>query len=357
MSTLFITAGGGGDAVGALLAHRLLDPASTEPALIATCAWERLRIDPTPGPRHRSGFVGLGIVGSQSCEVLPTTDTSPPGRSTLPRLASEGSARVFLFDFAGGARGLTDQLAHLARALDVQRFVLVDVGGDVIGHPGDPHLLSPLADSLTLVATLALGVPTTLAVLAPGADGELPESTVRERLIEAGAELAGHLTPEDVNRCRPVLSWHPTEASAIAAAAALGSLGAVDMRRGGTPTPITEHTSELWTLDNPDLEFFPLARELSQAATLEDVEAILRPLAGSEIDFERQKANRAPTAHAPLPLADAARNAQASGATFITSRRLAEVAQGHDLDSTSTESARLDGLGLWRLDRLRSAAG
>lgn len=84
MTTLFVAAGGGGDAVGILLAHQVLDPSSEAPVLISTCAWERLRIDPTPGPRPIEGFTGLGVVNGLAVEVLPSSDTEPPGRSVSP---------------------------------------------------------------------------------------------------------------------------------------------------------------------------------------------------------------------------------------------------------------------------------
>ncbi|MGO4243899.1 DUF1152 domain-containing protein, partial [Janibacter sp. RAF20_2_2] len=56
MRTLYVAAGGGGDAVGALLARRALGDTDERPPLVTTCAWERLRIDPVPGPRARSDF-------------------------------------------------------------------------------------------------------------------------------------------------------------------------------------------------------------------------------------------------------------------------------------------------------------
>lgn len=109
-----MAAGGGGDAVGALLARRALGDTDERPPLVTTCAWERLRIDPVPGPRARTDFTGLGLVGGEPCEVLPTSDTIPPGRSVLPRLAETSGARIFVHDFERGAVGLADQLRRLS---------------------------------------------------------------------------------------------------------------------------------------------------------------------------------------------------------------------------------------------------
>src|SRR4030095_14530419 len=49
MSSLSVAAGGAGDALAAAIVHRALGHRA--PALIATYAWDRLAIDPLPGPR------------------------------------------------------------------------------------------------------------------------------------------------------------------------------------------------------------------------------------------------------------------------------------------------------------------
>jgi hypothetical protein len=54
------------------------------------------------------------------------------------------------------------------------------------------------------------------------------------------------------------------------------------MRRGGTPTPITHRSADVWTLQSPDPDDFPLARALSESDSLDAAEVqaargILRP--------------------------------------------------------------------------------
>jgi hypothetical protein len=352
MSTLFVAAGGGGDAVGALLAQRLLGAGDPGDAQIATCAWERLRVDPVPGPRDRTGFSGLGLQDGVPCEVLPTTETIPPGRSMLPRLAGAGLARLFLFDFSGGAIGLAEQLRGIAAALDARHLVVLDVGGDILGRPGDRGLLSPLADSLTLAAALSTGLPASLAVVAPGSDGELDDGTVRTRLRDVGGTIAGEVRPEDVQRCRSLLSWHPTEASTLAAAAALGVRGSASMRRGGAPTPINDHTAEVWTVAQPDPAAFPLAEALQTTTNLAEAEDLIRALVGSEIDFEREKAGTTrPDSQPKITIEDVVRDCQRDEATHITTRRLLELL-GENTASSIDAGAQVDGLGLWRVDWL-----
>lgn len=351
-----MAAGGGGDAVGILLARRILDPGGDGPALIATCAWERLRIDPIPGPRSIDGFTGLGQVDGPVVEVLPTSDTEPPGRSMLPRLAGEADARIFLHDFEGGAKGLAARLRNLAGVLAADRLVVVDVGGDAVATGEEPNLLSPLADSLTLAAALSSGVPTSLAVVGPGTDAELNESEVLDRLRSLGATALGRIVPDDAERYSQLLTWHPTEASAVVAASAFGERGAVEMRRGSQPTPLTAQGSEVWVLKTPQLVDFPLARGIATSGSLAQAVDVIGKLAVNEIEYERAKARQvADRSGGPgiRPLEQVVIEALEAGATHITTRRLLEhtgVRSREDIpDLPGFPGAMTRVGGLWRL--------
>jgi hypothetical protein len=327
MRTLFVAAGGGGDVVGVLLARRILDPEPAGPALIATCAWERLRIDPLPGPRPIDGFSGLGNVGSRAIEVLPESDTVPPGRSTLPRVAADSGARIFLHDFVAGSHGLADQLRTTATALEAERLVVVDVGGDVLGTGDEPGLLSPLADSITLAAALQSGLQPELAIVGPGTDAELAEDDVARRLRQLGAHCAGSVDRGDVEAAGTLLAWHPTEASALVAGAATGVRGAVEMRRGGTPVPLSANSCAVWVIPSPTLPGFPLAAALANTTSLAEARQILRSLAVDEISYEEAKSATASRVSRPTrqTRAEAMSNAAWNGATHITARRLLEL--------------------------------
>lgn len=355
-----MAAGGGGDAVGILLARRILDPNGEGPALISTCAWERLRIDPVPGPRPLSGFTGLGEVGGSAVEVLASSDTLPPGRSMLPRLAAEADARIFMHDFEGGAQGLADQLRSIATAVGADRLVVGDVGGDVVATGSEPNLLSPLADSLTLAAALETGVPTTLAVIGPGTDAELAEDEVSAQLARLGADNAGRISPEDVNRCKGLLTWHPTEASMLVAAAATGQRGAVEMRRGGRPIPLTAKGRETWLVESPALNDFPLAKALVSTKSLLEAINVIEGLTVNEIAYERAKAARG-NAHrhsAPRLASDVASEAIANGATHITTRRLEEACGQCSIEAVGVRASPGESVtgvaGLWPLSTLAS---
>src|SRR4051794_8268878 len=148
---LLIAAGGGGDAIAAAILHHALDDTGGRSA-IATYSWDRLLIDPIPGPRDPSSFTGLEPVGSLNYRITADTTPIPPAGSTLPRLAAELDADLSLLDPRCGAQGLADQLSELRDQLGVDNITIVDVGGDILAHGDEPTLRSPLADSLVLAA-------------------------------------------------------------------------------------------------------------------------------------------------------------------------------------------------------------
>ncbi|MEV0438494.1 DUF1152 domain-containing protein [Streptomyces spectabilis] len=94
MKRLIIAAGGGGDAVAAAMLHAALYAADDEPALILTYSWDRLIIDPVPGPRAPSDFTGLHQLTPHVWAVPGTTTPKPPHAATLPRLAATRESRL-----------------------------------------------------------------------------------------------------------------------------------------------------------------------------------------------------------------------------------------------------------------------
>lgn len=330
--TLYIAAGGGGDALGVLLVHPLLDKENGVP-LIATYAWERLRVDPVPGPRGISGFANLGTVASHPIEVLASSDTVPPGRSTLPRLAADTRARLFILDPWDGALGMSRQLDLLVRHLDVDHVVALDVGGDAVAKGDETDLLSPLADSLAIAACRHLTVPVQVVVAGPGVDGELNEHTVFENLEALCAVSCGCVGPREVALIRSVLTWHPSEATAVLATAALGIRGTVEIRRRSITVTLTDRSPTLWTTSFEALAKHSLLVEpLAETRSLAEAESVVRRTTVSELDRERERAKRLDWNHIdtiPVDLAHRinlyTQDAIKRGVDLITSRRLVEA--------------------------------
>src|SRR4029450_6656991 len=110
---LLVAAGGGGDAIPAVILHHQLGNGEL-PAHVATFAWDRLLVDPVPGPRDPSWFDGLVPISQHNYQVTPQSTVRAPGGSLLPRLAGELPAHLYLLDPRARATGLRAPAAHAA---------------------------------------------------------------------------------------------------------------------------------------------------------------------------------------------------------------------------------------------------
>ncbi|MEU6993139.1 DUF1152 domain-containing protein [Streptomyces sp. NPDC046465] len=330
MKRLMVAAGGGGDAVAAAMLHAALY-GDDEPALILTYSWDRLIIDPVPGPRSPADFLGLRQLTPHVWAVPGTATLKPPHAATLPRLAAELPHTFALIDPYGGARGITRQLNDLIAHFTPETIDLLDVGGDILAHGDEPTLRSPLADALTLAACARAEAPIRLLVAGPGLDGELPADVLRPRL----GPLITTFTPEHAQSITPVLTWHPSEATALLTATALGARGLCEIRDAGLQVPLT---AEGPTVHQVDLAAAftanRLARAITATTTLDEAEEVCRTVYGtSEIDYERAKARgllqqqRGRTAPHDLltQIKDFEEAATTRGSTHTTVRHLAEA--------------------------------
>ncbi len=287
MTRLIVAAGGGGDAVAAAMLHAALY-GDEDQAVILTYAWDRLLIDPVPGPRGPDNFTGLK-------QLTPTVWTVPadarpiaPAGSTLPRLAAELPHTFALLDPHHGAEGVTRQLEELVSDLAPASIDVLDVGGDILARGDEPTLKSPLADALTLAACCQVNAPVRLLVAGPGLDGELPLDYVRGML----GPLVHSFTARDAESVSSVLEWHPSEATGMLAATARGVRGTCEIRDAGMPVSLTDEGPTVHQVDLDEaLSRNQLARAVLTTESLDEVEAHSREICGySEIDYERNKA-------------------------------------------------------------------
>jgi hypothetical protein len=321
---LLVAAGGGGDAIAAAV---LASVQPGEAVAVATLAWDRLIVDPLPGPRRAADFTGLASRHGYHL-VTPSSRPIPPAGSTLPRVAGQLPLLLMLLDPSHGAVGIRQQLAAAAADLRADTIQLVDVGGDILGRPDDPGLRSPLADAL--MAASATGLPATVCIAGPGLDGELAEALVLERIGETSQPLT--LKADGWPPYLPILEWHPSEATALLAAASLGLRGRVEIRDAGLPVQLTDHSATAYELPLATIaDANPLAAALADSTTFADVEQIAQRLLGwTELDEERAKAARVAQAR-PIPadigtaLPAWEAEARARGVDYVTFRRLAEV--------------------------------
>lgn len=154
-----------------------------------------------------------------------------------------------------------------------------------------------------------------------------------ERVVGLGGHMAVRLDATTFQKVRPVLDWHPSEASGLLALASEGVRGLVEMRDAGSQVPLDEKTSAVFALDARKAAAGGPASALQRTNSLALAESLTRQLTGtSEIDYERRKAGRLHRAEYGLPRpADLARvdgfvrEAAERGADFLTARRLAEL--------------------------------
>jgi hypothetical protein len=331
MRRLVIAAGGGGDALGAVMVgasgHEGVD------AAIFTYAWERLRVDPLPGPRSASEFTGLRSVGRYNAQIVAATAVKPPRRSMLPRLAGSVATPVLLLDPTRGAAGLRDQIAEVVELADIDVVRLVDIGGDLVARGDEREVTSPLADALVLAACSALEVTAEVVVAGPGLDGELPAAAVVERIHGLGGRWEASLGRRDADAILESLAWHPTEATALLAAAALGYRGTAEIRGEGVTVELTDDSRDVYVADlRAVIEGSVLAGLLVATRSLAEAEDVVREAHGaSEIDYEREKAERLRGSGALISSEDLANRAVAfidlarrRGVDFVTCRRIAE---------------------------------
>ncbi|MFG2651734.1 DUF1152 domain-containing protein [Streptomyces sp. NPDC048436] len=287
MKRLIVAAGGGGDAVAAAMLHTALY-GDEDQAVILTYAWDRLLIDPVPGPRGPDNFTGLEQLTPAVWEVPADARPIAPAGSTLPRLAAELPHTFALIDPHHGAEGITRQLEELINHLSPGSIDLLDVGGDILARGDEPTLKSPLADALTLAACCQVNAPVRLLVAGPALDGELLLEDLRGLL----GPLVHTFTSKDVEPVSSVLEWHPSEATGMLAATARGVRGTCEVRDAGLPVALTGEGPTVHEVDMDDaVTRNQLARAIMATETLDEAEAHSREICGySEIDYQRNKA-------------------------------------------------------------------
>jgi hypothetical protein len=256
---------------------------------------------------------------------------------------------------------LADQVGELADRLSAEMVELIDVGGDILAHGGEPNLRTPLADALILAACSQLSLPVKVAVAGPGLDGELPEALVLSRLASSTPAL--RLRSDHVQPYLSILDWHPTEATALVAAAALGIRGTVEIRDAAIAVRLSDTSRYVYAQDgHTAAAASPLTTSLADSASLTSAEETVRHICGiSEIDYERTKAKilrttpTRPTSHEELGsrLESYSRSARNRGVDYITYRRLAEACETSISNVRAVESLNHSDrlVPLWPTDR------
>jgi hypothetical protein len=242
---LVVGIGGGGDVVGALAVAELARALGT-PAVVGGLSWERRPIDPLPGPRRIGELRGAQRINDATALAGP--DTTGPGgfHFAESHVARHTGEPTLLLDPSDGPAAVAAGLAGAAAELGCDVVVLLDVGGDVLGHGDEAGLASPLADAVCLASAPGLvdaGLTVLLAVFGAGCDGELEPDEVLDRVSEvtAAGGLLGTWGPgrEQLARLQAAVAEVPTEASAMALRCAAGETGMTTIRDGRRSVRLT----------------------------------------------------------------------------------------------------------------------
>ncbi len=302
---LVLGIGGGGDVVGALAVARLCESLGT-PFVLGGVAWERIPVDPHPGPRPLAEIRGGRPLGDAAVLARPETGTPEGVAFSEARMAAHLDAETVLVDVSGGTAGAAAGIAAAATELGCDLLVCVDVGGDVLAHGDEPGLASPLCDAVMLAAALHIArgdgrVKPLLAVIGPGCDGELTANEVLERVAElarAGAWLGTWgVTPEIVAELDAAATLVPTEASAQVVRCARGEVGEAYIRRGRRRVELGPVGALTFVFDPVAAPSgaLPLAHAVADAGTIEEARAALAARGvHTELDYERSRAGEGP---------------------------------------------------------------
>jgi hypothetical protein len=292
--------GGGGDVVGALAAARLCQGFGAE-VVLGGVAWERMPIDPHPGPRTLAEIQG-GRPLSEACLLADERTTTPEGTAFAEsRMAAFLCAPTVLVDVSGGPEAVASGIAAAAETLDCDLAVFVDVGGDVLASGSEPGLASPLCDAVMLAAAARLEdeLTSVAAVYGPGCDGELTADEVIERLdqLAAAGGLLGSwgLTPAVAEQIEAAGRVVPTEASLQAVRCFRGERGESSIR-GGRRRVLLTAVGALTFFFDPRVALEGPARLARSVAATTSLEAAQDRLAAlgirTELDYEREAVDR-----------------------------------------------------------------
>ena len=258
-----------------------------------------MAIDPVPGPVRVCELVGAEAVGSSLAWLSEETRARRGGRLINPQLSllcGFLGVRGLMVDINVGVDLLVSDLSKLCEEKGIGLVFGLDVGGDVLAVGGEKNLWSPLADQYMLAVLAGLaerGVRTVLAVHGPGADGELSQQYILERLrslAARGAYLGARgLTRSDVDFMEDVLQVAHTEAGWMPILAFKGEWGRKPIRRGTRKATLNLITTLTLFLDAYTVyQDASLAKAIRRAESLEEANKILNSMGiYTELDLEK----------------------------------------------------------------------
>ena len=294
---LVVGIGGGGDVVGSIGVARRCEALGTE-FVLGGVAWERLPIDPVPGPRPAEQIRGGRAAGARAVIADAATSTPEGVLFSESHVAGHLGAETVLIDVTAGAVGAAEGILAAATELGCDLVIYADVGGDAIATGTEPGLGSPLCDAVMLAAGVRLRdeLDGAIAVIGAGCDGELTLDEVLDRigaLAEARAWIGTfQIEPDAADEVLRAAEPTGTEASVQLARSALGRRGEVEIRGGRRRLLLSPLSGVAFCFDlEAALPVLPLVAAVLESETLEQGRASLNDLGVStELDYEQLNA-------------------------------------------------------------------
>ncbi len=298
LRVLVFGAGGGGDSLGAIHLYLKLRRLGAEP-YIGSIVWERLPVDPNPGPAPIEGLRGGRRLGATLALVSGGERVVRGGVEFKPQIVRAAEAlgvEALYIDASKGPWGIAEALLDAAEALGIDAVIALDSGGDALAAGCEEDLWSPLADAMSLNALSKFPGIKLVAVHGLGTDGELPRGYLLHRLSDLASrggvvEILG-MSRGEASLLARIMDVFVSEASKAPIEAFRGVIGRRCIRRGTRRIELDLLQASTIILD-PDvlLDYTPLPRLVEGARTVEEAsKALNRRCVYTELDLERDLA-------------------------------------------------------------------
>ena len=281
--------------MGVLAIARMCEVLGT-PFALGGVAWERMPVDPKPGPRPSTEIVGGRPLGDRAVLAGPDTSTPEGVPFSESLMAGHLGTETVLIDVTAGAPGVAEGIDAACAELGCDLVICADVGGDMLATGSEAGLASPLCDAVMVAGSCAAGAPALLAVIGAGCDGELTPTEVLARVAAAGraGAWAGTWSPPPpiVDELERAGRGSHTEASLQIARCARGEVGRTAIRGGRRHVDLSPLGALAFFIDPaPSLaEVAPLAPAVAGAPSIEAARAELASMGvRSELDWERER--------------------------------------------------------------------
>lgn len=252
---LIFGAGGGGDALGTVHLYLKLKKLGASP-IIGSVVWERHPIDPYPGPIPVESLLDAEPIGWSAAIITGKTIAYRFGKEVkfqLAKVADSLGVEALFIDASKGVYGVSEAIKAASEILGVEAVIGLDTGGDMLAIGCEDNLWSPLADAVSLAGMVESGLPSLVAVHGPGADGELPPTTVLQYISRIASndgliEVLG-LNKYEVNYISKIMENVYSEASKLPIYAFKGEYGTREIRSKTRSVEISPLTATTFLLD------------------------------------------------------------------------------------------------------------